>query len=940
MEENESQRKGGKDFMSTALVTESRKPHGAGNGNGGNGHHDQDRVRSKARPIEDDSALVLDEIMRLVHAAKEGRLSERGKATLFNGTNREIVQGVNEMLDEILLPIGEGNRILAQVSNGKIDELIEQTYKGDHEKMKVAVNNVAIVLQGLQRELARLIEASKEGQLSERGKPEQFSGAFSEIVRGVNTMLDAILLPIGEGNRILAQVSNGKIDELIAHTYKGDHEKMKVAVNNVAIVLQGLQKELARLIEASKEGQLAERGKPEQFSGAFSEIVRGVNTMLDAILLPIGEGNRILAQVSNGKIDELIAQTYKGDHEKMKVAVNNVAIVLQGLQKELARLIEASKEGQLAERGKPEQFSGAFSEIVRGVNTMLDAILLPIGEGNRILAQISSGKIDELIAQTYKGDHEKMKVAVNNVAIVTQGLQKELARLIEASKEGQLAERGKPEQFQGAYAEIVRGVNAMLDAILIPIGEGNRILAQISSGKIDELIAQTYKGDHEKMKVAVNNVAQALQDLKKELARLTDAANAGKLVERGQHEQFRGAYGEIVRGVNAILDAVITPLNFSAGYVERISKGDIPPQITDTYHGDFNLIKNNLNTLIAAMNDITTAAEEIANGNLTVSVRERSPQDKLMQALASMVSGLTQTVSDIRAIAGEVSSASQSISTASIQVSKGASAQAAAAEEASSSMEEMVSNIKQNADNAQQTDKIANKSAKDAQESGKSVLEAVAAMKEIANKISIIEEIARQTNLLALNAAIEAARAGEHGKGFAVVAAEVRKLAERSQKAAGEINQLSANTLKVSEKSGEMLDKLVPDIQRTAELVQEISAASKEQDTGAEQINKALQQLEKVIQQNASASEEMASTTEELTGQSDQLVSALSFFRTGDEEGGRARKPAAARAGKPAQAAPARAAKPNGHDSARAAAGVSLRLKDKHDDLDSEFERY
>jgi methyl-accepting chemotaxis protein len=256
----------------------------------------------------------------------------------------------------------------------------------------------------------------------------------------------------------------------------------------------------------------------------------------------------------------------------------------------------------------------------------------------------------------------------------------------------------------------------------------------------------------------------------------------------------------------------------------------------------------------------------------------------------------------------------------------------------------MVSNIKQNADNAQQTDKIANKSAKDAQESGKSVLEAVAAMKEIANKISIIEEIARQTNLLALNAAIEAARAGEHGKGFAVVAAEVRKLAERSQKAAGEINQLSATTLKVSEKSGEMLDKLVPDIQRTAELVQEISAASKEQDTGAEQINKALQQLEQVIQQNASAAEEMASTTEELTGQSDQLVSALSFFKTGDEEGARGRKVAGAKPSRAVQSAPAKAVKLNGHALAAAKsapkAGVNLRLNDKHDETDAEFERY
>jgi methyl-accepting chemotaxis protein len=710
---------------------------------------------------------------------------------------------------------------------------------------------------------------------------------------------------------------------------------------DLTLVLQ----EIMRLVDASKEGRLSERGKATLFNGMQREMIQGVNEMLDAILLPIGEGNRILAQISSGKIDELIAHTYKGDHEKMKVAVNNVGTVLQSLQKELGRLIRASGDGQLSERGKTDQFQGAFAEIVRGVNEMLDAILLPIGEGNRILAQISAGKIDELIAHTYKGDHEKMKVAVNNVGTILQSLQKELGRLIRASGDGQLSERGKTDQFQGAFAGIVGGVNEMLDAILLPIGEGNRILAQISAGKIDELIAHTYKGDHEKMKVAVNNVGTVLQSLQKELGRLTEAARAGQLATRGKHDDFEGAYAEIVRGVNSVLDAVITPLNVSAKYVELISKGDIPPQITDTYNGDFNLIKNNLNTLILAMNDITRAAEEISGGNLTVNIQERSAQDKLMQALSAMVSGLTQTVSDIRSIAGEVAAASQSISTASVQVSKGASAQAAAAEEASSSMEEMVSNIKQNADNAQQTDKIANKSARDAQESGKSVLEAVAAMKEIANKISIIEEIARQTNLLALNAAIEAARAGEHGKGFAVVAAEVRKLAERSQKAAGEINQLSATTLKVSEKSGEMLDKLVPDIQRTAELVQEISAASKEQDTGSEQINKALQQLEQVIQQNASAAEEMASTTEELTGQSDQLVSALSFFHTEDEDGGRGRRSPGAKTARPSQAGPAKAGKPAGHGSASGAkpaakAGVNLRLNDKHDEADSEFERY
>jgi methyl-accepting chemotaxis protein len=703
--------------------------------------------------------------------------------------------------------------------------------------------------------------------------------------------------------------------------------------------MQLVSQEIARLVEASRQGRLDERGHVDQFHGTHREVLAGINEMLDAILLPIGEGNRILTQISKGKIDELISQTYKGDHEKMKIAVNSVGTVVQGLQKEMARLTEASREGQLSERGKPEQFAGAYADIVRGVNQMLDAILLPIGEGNRILAQISDGKIDELIAATYKGDHEKMKQAVNNVAIVVQGLQKELMRLTDASRDGQLSERGKPEQFRGSYAEIVRGVNQMLDAILLPIGEGNRILAQISDGKIDELIAATYKGDHEKMKQAVNNVGTVVQGLQKELLRLTGASKDGQLTERGRADQFRGAYSEIVRGVNSILDAVINPLNVAANYVDRISKGDVPSQITDTYHGEFNNIKNNLNSLIAAMEEVTRAAEEIAQGNLTVVIRERSGQDKLMQALISMVAGLTRTVTEIRTIAGEVSSASQAISAAAVQVSNGASAQAASSEEASSSMEEMGSNIKQNADSAQQTDKIATKSAKDAQESGKCVLEAVAAMKEIATKISIIEEIARQTNLLALNAAIEAARAGEHGKGFAVVAAEVRKLAERSQKAAGEINHLSGTTVKVSEKAGEMLDKLVPDIQKTAELVQEITAASKEQDAGSEQINKALQQLEKVIQQNASAAEEMASTTEELTGQSDQLISALGFFRTGETAHApvaRSAKPAASltrlqeATSHSTPAAPKRTAKP----------GVALKMRETGDRIDKEFERF
>ena len=198
----------------------------------------------------------------------------------------------------------------------------------------------------------------------------------------------------------------------------------------------------------------------------------------------------------------------------------------------------------------------------------------------------------------------------------------------------------------------------------------------------------------------------------------------------------------------------------------------------------------------------------------------------------------------------------------------------------------MGANIKQNADNASQTEKIAIKAAADAKEGGDAVGQTVTAMKQIAGKISIIEEISRQTNLLALNAAIEAARAGEHGKGFAVVAAEVRKLAERSQKAAGEITALSASSVGVAEHAGELLAKILPDVQKTAELVQEISAASREQDSGAQQINKAIQQLDQVIQQNASSAEETSSTTIELAEQANRMQEIIVFFKVEAATGG------------------------------------------------------
>jgi methyl-accepting chemotaxis protein len=290
-----------------------------------------------------------------------------------------------------------------------------------------------------------------------------------------------------------------------------------------------------------------------------------------------------------------------------------------------------------------------------------------------------------------------------------------------------------------------------------------------------------------------------------------------------------------------------------------------------------------VNPLLRAL-DISNKLSE-GHLELKIDVDSTDETGQLLTAMKHMVTKLREIVGEVKRAGDNVSAGSQELSASAEELSQGATEQAASAEEVSSSMEQMASNIKQNADNALQTEKIAIKSAEDARKGGQAVSETVSAMKDIAGKISIIEEIARQTNLLALNAAIEAARAGEHGKGFAVVASEVRKLAERSQTAAGEISRLSTTSVDVAEKAGEMLLRIVPDIRKTADLVQEISSACNEQNSGSDQINKAIQQLDQVIQQNASASEQMASTSEELLNQAEQLQSTIAFFRTDDGAG-------------------------------------------------------
>jgi len=502
-------------------------------------------------------------------------------------------------------------------------------------------------------------------------------------------------------------------------------------------------------------------------------------------------------------------------------------------------IIKGAADGQLDKRANAALFVGGWNKLVSGVNDAISNIVDPLNVTADYVADVSKGVIPPAITTEYKGQYNVIKNNLNAMVKMMSDLLEQTDIIIKAAADGQLEKRANAELFVGGWNKLVAGINDTITNIVDPLNVTADYVDRISKGQIPPKISTVYKGDYNTIKTNLNACIDAVDRMVNDANMLAAAAVAGKLSTRADVSKHQGDFAKIVQGVNDTLDGVIDPIHDVQRVMAAMEQGDMTQHITKTYQGDFATLKDALNNTIVKLADtvgqIITAADALSNAS------------------------------------GQVSATAQSLSQAS-------SEQAASVEETTASLEQMTASVSQNTENAKVTDNMASKAAKEAAEGGVAVGQTVEAMKSIADKIGIIDDIAYQTNLLALNAAIEAARAGEHGKGFAVVAAEVRKLAERSQVAAQEIGQLAGSSVKRAEQAGHLLEEMVPTIQKTSDLVQEIASASQEQSTGVVQINNAMGQLNKATQQNASASEELAATAEELGGQAGQLQQLMEFF--------------------------------------------------------------
>lgn len=554
---------------------------------------------------------------------------------------------------------------------------------------------------------------------------------------------------------------------------------------------------------------------------------------------PLDKAVAATARLAHGDFS-IQSETHSRDEvgkllDSLRLAVDAV----RSMSLEAEQLSAAAIAGNLSVRADANRYQGDFRKIIEGINLTLDSVIGPLNVAATYVDSISRGHIPEKINDQYQGDFNTIKNNLNTCIDAVNKMIGDTTLLAEAAVQGNLSVRADSSRHQGDFRRIVEGINQTLDAVIGPLNVAADYVDRISRGDIPPRITQTYQGDFNTLINNLNTCADAVRNLVNDANTLSAAALAGQLETRADLSKHQGDFRRVVQGVNATLDAVIEPVTDVQRVMSAMEKGDMTRKMEKSYQGDFSVLK---------------------------------------EAINNTMGRLSQTLAQIIGAAEVLSSASRQVSATAQSLSRSSSEQAASVEETTASLEQMMASVNQNTENARLTGSIALRSASEAGEGGDAVDKTVEAMRRIADKIGIVDDIAYQTNLLALNAAIEAARAGEHGKGFAVVAAEVRKLAERSQVAAQEIGALAGSSVKMAERAGHLFTEMLPSIQKTSGLVQEIVSASEEQSTGVEQINHAMGQLNTATQQNASASEELAATAEELGGQSSQLQELMRFF--------------------------------------------------------------
>ncbi len=786
----------------------------------------------------------------------------------------------------ITRPVGEALAVADNMAEGDFSAKIDTSARDEVGQLLAALSRAVQSVKAMSAEASRLSVAAVEGKLSTRADANQYKGEYRLIVEGVNNTLDAVIGPLNVTAKYVDDISKGVIPPVITDNYNGDFNVIKSNLNNMVKMMSELLAQTDIIIQGAANGELDKRANAALFVGGWNKLVTGVNEAITNIVNPMNVTADYVDKVAKGIIPPVITTEYKGQYNVIKNNLNNMVKMMSDLLAQTDIIIQGAANGELDKRANAALFVGGWNQLVSGVNQAITNIVDPMNVTADYVDKVAKGVIPPVITTEYKGQYNVIKNNLNNMVKMMNDLLAQTDIIIKGAADGELDKRANAALFVGGWNQLVTGVNEVVTNIVNPLNVTANYVDRIAKGDIPPMITDNYKGQYNTIKSNLNACIAATNQQANAAQAISKGDLTAEVKIRSENDVMAKSLLDVIKAVNALVaDANV----LSKATVD----GKLDTRIDATHHqGDYRKVVEGLNAVMVAVStpvqELQGVLSAMEGGDLTQSMKKNydGTWDELKSASNNMLKKLVQVVTDVNSGAQALASASEEVSATAQSLSQAASEQAAGVEETSASIEQMSASIAQNTENAKVTDGMASKAAKDATDGGEAVDATVAAMKQIAKKIGIIDDIAAQTNLLALNAAIEAARAGEHGKGFAVVAAEVRKLAERSQVAAQEIGEVASNSVELAEKAGRLLAEIVPNIRKTSDLVQEITAASTEQNSGVGQINAAVGQLNQTTQQNASSSEELAATSEEMSSQAEQLQQTMSFFKLEGMAGG------------------------------------------------------
>ncbi len=592
-------------------------------------------------------SVLIEDTKMLTTAAEAGKLDTRADGSKHKGAFKDIIVGVNGTLDSVIGPLNVAAEYVDRISKGDIPPKITDEYKGDFNEIKNNLNQCIDAVDSLVADANKLAKAAIDGKLDTRADATKHLGEFRAIVQGVNNTLDSVIGPLNVAAEYVDRISKGDIPPKITDEYKGDFNEIKNNLNQCIDAVDSLVADANKLAKAAIDGKLDTRADATKHLGEFRAIVQGVNNTLDSVIGPLNVAAEYVDRISKGDIPPKITDEYKGDFNEIKNNLNQCIDAIDSLVADANNLAKAAVDGKLDTRADATKHLGDFRVIVQGVNNTLDSVIGPLNVAAEYVDRISKGDIPPKITDEYKGDFNEIKNNINqlidNVSMILHGID----RIVISVSDGNLKDKGNDSLFTGDWRKLVQGINHIIDELVAPINLMANFISEVANGEQLNSINDDFKGDFNIIKNNINTCIKVLYNILGDTSMLAEAAVAGKLDVRADLSKYSNAWNVLVKGVNDTLDAVIGPLNVAAEYVDRVSKGDIPPKISDVYNGDFNEIKNNLNQCIDAINLLVSDSNLLSKAAISGKLDIRADATKHQGDFRRIVQGVNETLDSV-----------------------------------------------------------------------------------------------------------------------------------------------------------------------------------------------------------------------------------------------------------------------------------------------------